>query len=127
MTRPNAALAYRVLDHIDAHPEQWDQGDWWRRTGCGTRGCFAGWALALSGVEMPDHPFASDLVTVDGERFLLRAAAYGLLGLDPDGAYGFDENDNFVELFDGDNTRERLGLIVEQLFGPRPTEGGEAT
>lgn len=22
MTRPNAELAYRVLDHIDAHPEQ---------------------------------------------------------------------------------------------------------
>lgn len=35
-TKPNAELAYAVLDQIDAHPETWDQGDW----DCGTTACF---------------------------------------------------------------------------------------
>ncbi len=38
-------LAYATLDFIREHPEEWDQA-WYF---CGTRACFAGRALLLSG------------------------------------------------------------------------------
>ena len=35
----------RVLGHIKAHPETWNQGEWH----CGTAHCFAGHAQIMSG------------------------------------------------------------------------------
>lgn len=110
MTAPNAELAYRVLDHIDAHPESWNQGAWW----CGTSGCFAGWTCALSG-ETPAGDY------VDGVYVPERAAQL----------LGFDDRDHLdavsdaadggeAWLFYSDNTREDLGRYVEAIFGPRP-------
>jgi hypothetical protein len=49
MAAPNATLAYRVLDHIDADPDRHDQNVWVERTDCGTVACFAGWVVLLSG------------------------------------------------------------------------------
>lgn len=60
MTTPNAELAYRVLDHIDAHPESWIQKTWW----CGSGGCFAGWTAELSG----EHPDRSLVAGIFGPR-----------------------------------------------------------
>lgn len=49
----NEKLIGCVLEHIESHPEEWDQSDWLTCRGqvpewCGTTGCFAGWAVALS-------------------------------------------------------------------------------
>lgn len=123
MTPPNAYLAYRVLDHIDTNPEDWTQSSWW----CGTSGCFAAWAVLLSGEEIYDDGSVGDGFTHLSER------AAQLLGfrsqnhmddvsekaIYPDGDSGDEE---FVEvaLFSGDNDREDLGRLVELLFGPRP-------
>jgi len=130
MTTPNAELAYAVLDHIDAHPEQWDQERWWRSadmapgTACGTAGCFAGWAVALSGGQIArgehtaDARVASGLAAWAGAYVPVAAAA--LLGLSMEDPHSEDEAEN-LELFDQDNTREDFGRLVAEIFGPRPT------
>lgn len=41
----NVPLLRKELEHITAHPEDWDQGNWLigrRRASCGTAGCLAG-------------------------------------------------------------------------------------
>jgi hypothetical protein len=115
MTIPNAELAYKVLDQIDAHPEQWDQGVYLRAGYCGTVGCFAGWACLLSG-EKPKASVDFDTIHLaDGTRVpdraeeLLRTSRYLDAGTD-------DERDLFSEY----NTREDLGRLVAEIFGPRP-------
>jgi hypothetical protein len=116
--RPNAELAYRVLDHIDANPEQWRQKEWISRldgADCGTAGCFAGWASLLSGDE-PGWAFSdddtTDIVVLDDESTpWVGDRAAELLGITT------EQQD---ELFDGWNTREDLGRLVAEIFGPRP-------
>lgn len=110
--KPNAALAYRVLDQIDADPETWDQATW----DCGTTACFAGWALRLAGGHSENDvvygPPALAGMTVE-------KAAYEVLGISETSSGGPDD-----WLFDADNTREDLGRLVAEIFGPRP-DGGE--
>lgn len=115
MTAPtlNAALAYKVLDHIDAHPDSWNQAHWW----CGTSGCFAGWTVQLSG-ENPDGE-----QVIDGVHISHRAAQ--LLGFADetamnDFAYQLIGTGGEWELFNGGNDRDDLGWIVKAMFGPRP-------
>lgn len=129
MTAPNAALAYQVLDHIDAHPESWDQKRWW----CGTSGCFAGWTVELSGEQINGisqvrtGPGVFDVVHVgeraaqllgfDGEAELDKAA-WAALGKPDLESLDADE----FELFSALNTRSDLGRIVKAVFGPRPVD-----
>lgn len=55
----NVGLVNKVMDHIEAHPEQHGQRNWakivdeleYRRTGCGTAFCFAGLTIHLGGPE----------------------------------------------------------------------------
>lgn len=114
MSAPNAELAYRILDQIDAHPEQWNQGTW--VTDCGTSFCFAGWALELTGHTLRD-------VEVNGLRRMqlddepevfaetvARAAAVELRIRRWDAG----------QLFESMNTREDLGELVAEIFGSRP-------
>lgn len=49
----NNDLLQRTLAHIEAHPEQWNQGAWAKKTDCGTAYCFAGTAVHLA------HPDAT--------------------------------------------------------------------
>lgn len=121
MTTPNAELAYRVLDQIDAHPELHRQRWWLTVADCGTAACFAGWACILSGDE-PVIPFDGE----PGDEFShVRTAdtkihvgdhARALLGLDS----SVEGRDRAAELFFDDNTREDLHRIVAEVFGPRP-------
>jgi len=115
----NAALAWRVLDHIDANPDQWDQEVWISRSpGCGTAACFAGWACLLSGDQPEfDTKFDSeaDVVYANGDVALVQFRAQKLLGVTA------SEQD---DLFALNNTREDLGNLVAEIFGPRP--GGAA-
>jgi hypothetical protein len=127
VTAPNADLAWRVLDHIDAHPEQHNQKSWVSRpdgADCGTAACFAGWTCLLSG-DKPAWEFQADeetdRVTVDGrydDHVAYRAA--GLLGI-----YYHGAELNRGHLFDPENDRLRLGELVADIFGPRPDGGGQ--
>lgn len=127
--KPNAELAYAVLDHIDAHPETWQQSEWW----CGTGGCFAGWTATLSG----EKPGSCNLVWVGGTGMHVGTRAAQLLGfanevqmdslafeqIHPGRDIGEVDRDDEGEweLFSAVNTRDDLGRIVGVLFGPRPT------
>jgi hypothetical protein len=111
----NAGLAYAALDHIDAHPEQWEQDVWIDKADCGTIACFAGWVCLLSG-EKPGMELRIGKSVPERAAELLGASRYlyevtGELG---------DHRD----LFAGANTREQLGEYVEEIFGMRPV--GEA-
>lgn len=121
MTTPNAELAYKVLDHIDAHPELWQQYLYIGRAECGTVACFAGWTVLLSGGK-PRHwsgrsNAVTDEVIFDGKEENVSYRAQLLLDADRRVREGeVDEED----LFDGQNTREDLGRLVAEIFGPRP-------
>jgi hypothetical protein len=128
---PNAELAYRVLDQIDAHPEQWDQTRWWKPAdmapgvSCGTAGCFAGWAVSLSGGQMARGDVTADVRVESGldewSGAYVPVAAAALLGLPMDDPWSEDEAEH-QELFHENNTREDLGRLVAEIFGPRPVD-----
>jgi hypothetical protein len=114
---PNAALAYQVIDHIDAHPEQWHQGTWVGQADCGTIACFAGWAVLLSGYQVDEDGDVSvspsgSATDLYGEH--VQEAADVLLGI------GKREVEAYGDLYDGLLTRYELGCMVEEIFGPRP-------
>lgn len=122
MTTPNAELAYRVLDQIDAHPEQWQQLSWISRPAgddCGTAGCFAGWTCMLSG-DKPCWEFADSeetvTVIVEGQGNSLDGMLVGMRAVELLGITTDQKHDLFHEL----NTREDLGRLVAEIFGPRP-------
>lgn len=122
--KPNARLAYLVLDHIDAHPEQHHQRDFVCRSGpersvaaddmpCGTTACFAGWTVLLSGHTihlgvMPKVKVVDRMVDVDD-------LAAQLLGIAERGM-----DDVPYQLFYDARNRESLGRLVAEIFGPRP-------
>jgi hypothetical protein len=121
VTTPNAELAYKVLDHIDAHPETWYQGQWIAKAECGTVACFAGWTCLLSGEKFSsDGPLGvmlrSGTPVPDRAEDLLRTSRFVVSFVDGE----LEEEDLFQEY----NTREDLARIVEEIFGPRP--GGAA-
>lgn len=116
-TAVNVPLLRKVMDHITAHPEEYDQREYAVRTDCGTTHCVAGWALALSGREfifralrVCDHRTAADfgwqaeLGVVSGDYTHGAAAeALGLKWADAE------------RLFDIDNTLPGVWRIVEEL------------
>lgn len=86
LPQPNLPLLRKVLDHIDAHPEEWAQGTWAQRSyplerhvrelnrgravelpvpACGTAFCIAGHAAVMAGftVSWPSDATSSALLT----------------------------------------------------------------
>lgn len=118
---PNLPLLRKVLDHIDAHPEEWNQGTWGEnfatysdpeaakryeearlgRPLCGTTHCIAGHAVAMTeGIRWVG---ANVRPMVDDGWY---AAGARVLGLTADEA---------SDLFESDNRREDIQRIAEQI------------
>lgn len=77
----NVPLLRKVLEHITAHPEEWDQEVWAKKTtenSCGTACCVAGWTAVFSG---------HSLVWDEGEALAVRRPDdwNGLTGFSPTG------------------------------------------
>lgn len=116
----NVPLLRKTMEHIEAHPEEWEQGRWRRRvqrpTFCGTAYCFAGTAAKLNGAEWrnPPPPEGADdygcqnhmIVTPDGVR-PVDVYARKILGLDSAQAF---------RLFEEFNTLDDLRRIVGELI-----------
>jgi hypothetical protein len=107
----NVPLLLRTLEHIEAHPEEWNQEKWH----CGSAYCFAGHAATLSGavfVTTPGDPDPDDTIHVlgpgDDKPHAVYYYAAGALGLDP---YGRAAD----RLFDGSNTLDDLRRVVADL------------
>lgn len=45
---PNMEMIDKILDHIEAHPETWNQKSWAQKVDCGTAFCVAGHAVAMT-------------------------------------------------------------------------------
>lgn len=108
LPEPNLPLLRKVLEHIDAHPEEWYQSSWGIHTpqsACGTAFCVAGHAVMLSG---EGYTFAPDGEFYDSAELPVHPAeeAQKLLGL-------LDEEGDF--LFAGSNTREHVQSIAEDI------------
>jgi hypothetical protein len=109
---PNLPLLRKVLDHIDAHPDEWNQSTWGEVTwasSCGTAFCVAGHALVMSGYttrlrESSDDEL--DFYDSDGLRVSPSAEACFLLGL-TDGEADW--------LFDASNSRETVQENAEEI------------
>jgi hypothetical protein len=126
-TKPNAELAYRVLDHIDAEPKSWNQADWYRETDCGTVACFAGWSILLAGGEILNPAMLSRSIKFDGREYVsfteAACTALGIRSVVVPGSEVYADGDLLVhcdDLFSADNTREDLDRFVKAIFGPRP-------
>lgn len=91
MTR-NVELLQQTMQHITDHPEQHYQGRWI----CGTAACYAGRAALLSGVTIDEICETPDMWELGAN----------LLGLTT-----FEARN----LFDPDNTRSMLELMVKDL------------
>lgn len=102
----NVPLLRKTLEHITAHPEEWDQGVWMReaaRNECGTAGCLAGWALTLAGHELDFDKnnifFGEAHYLTDGRP--IEEAAEQELGLTEDqGEELFAETNTLVDLWE---------------------------
>jgi hypothetical protein len=51
----DVALLRKTLEHIENHPEEWNQGFWVYRMNCGTAYCFAGHAAEIMGCDWAKH------------------------------------------------------------------------
>lgn len=104
----NVDLLQRTLAHIEAHPEEWNQGTW----RCGTAACFAGHAAILAGAQWaePDYETApwldnEKVITPSGERREVFDYAPEVLGL----------AHHSHPLFNASNDLEDLRRIVGEL------------
>jgi len=108
----NAPLLRKTMDYIEEHPEEWYQAKWGiRRPGCGTRACFAGHALMLSGYELLNSIGSASLLTAThpgrDKVLTIAQAAKEELGLD---MYEADA------LFCANNTMSGLRSIVTEFI-----------
>ena len=138
--KPNVPLLNAVIEHIEANPDDWYQGDWRTLrsflvdpadeatpTDCGTAMCFAGWAAELSGAEYA-YPAGDstivDHVTYGGDIDSVEAAHIvntdeGLVHVQDYAtrALGIDEG-QANRLFHGANTisdlKNHVARIIEQ-------------
>lgn len=92
----NDDLFIDVLAHIERNPASWNQSTWGNSRSCGTVACFAGWACALSGV---------NILELSG--YMIAERAVGLLGLGV--SYGAEAAD--IRLFGGLNSMGDLYRI----------------
>jgi len=115
---PNLPLLRKVLDHIDAHPQEWNQDLWgvnfplydqWASkeyTRCGTAFCIAGHAVTMAGAEpVWEDDGTMNFVYYEGQRVFVSDLARQLLSLN----YGE------VTLFDSGNSREVIQEIAEEI------------
>jgi len=112
---PNLPLLRKVLDHIDAHPEEWRQGGWAIETECGTACCIAGFAVAMTEGLVKDS--IGDLEPASGREWPVAGRA----------ALGITEAESgtgsFISpgLFCQDNSRAEVQAIAESIAA----RGGE--
>lgn len=100
----NTSLLRRAVDHIKAHPEDWDQERFlpWP-TSCGTRYCIAGHIVVLSGEFSGEFP--AWLVNGWSREDSVCQVARNLLGI---------SNREAVRLFDASRTIADFELVIER-------------
>lgn len=110
----NVALLSKVMDHIEAHPEEHNQDEWAVSTPCGTAFCFAGHAVNMTMQPQDRFLFLATMdkqaamsVRISGEDRPIAQEARRVLGLTRTEA---------ATMFSGSNTREKLRAMVDALI-----------
>lgn len=119
---PNLPLLRKVLDHVDAHPEEWVQSSWAIRgealdrvleyhqvnavPACGTAYCIAGHAVTMAGHDVLwlRHSSSTAATLTNGEA--VGDAAQRELGL---------TNTEADHLFSGCNDRRQVQYAAERI------------
>lgn len=114
---PNAPLLLKTLEHIENHPEEWNQESWM----CGTTACFAGHAALLDGGEICVDSLDGWFVARDDDpRDALWTLADGRLKIHAEirarHALALD-NQQAERLFSAGNTLDDLRAEVYRLLG----------
>lgn len=110
---PNVELLRKALEHITAHPEEWDQAAWAYKTDCGTSCCLAGHVVTLAGKQIdfdPDSNMPAHRVV--GEAGSIDQVAANLLDIEPLFEAQFDYEDH---LFHEHNTLADLWHKAAEL------------
>lgn len=122
---PDAELARKVLEHIEANPGQWNQAYWAQRTECGTAYCFAGHVVSAA------HPGAvfefgdeDSYRRTEANRVSLSGAKHRLIMYVAQETLGLNQYSAEV-LFAPSNALEHLRDYVAQL--ERPDFSGDLT
>jgi hypothetical protein len=106
----------KALEHITAHPEEWDQRRWASKTLCGTSCCLAGTILAQQGYNFvfPEGDWDTEYVTKDDgpTEYIPRVAAEALLGRP---IIHWGEYQDVSELWLGSNTLPDLWRKASEL------------
>ncbi len=117
----NVPLLRKTMEHIEAHPEEWDQRHWAiQKEECGTAFCFAGTAIQLSGEKRWQwdwHPICNEATlhdTVQDCQVSIAETARKLLGLRAHQA---------SDLFEANNTLPELRRQVTRLIAEEETTG----
>lgn len=125
-TPEQAALAWRVIDQIEAEPKAHRQEWWLTVTACGTQACYAGWASLLAGDEIAVEN-AEPGWSGTGERSWVRytnrngVVVSGHVSERARDLLGLDIAEGSI-LFSGANSLRTLRGMVERLYGPRPPD-----
>jgi hypothetical protein len=121
----NYPLLRKTLEHIEAHPEEHDQGTWGLETQCGTTMCFAGQAVVLDGlspiwtnlIQGPaDERQMISVVMKDGTLHSVYDGAQRILGL---------SNGEAEALFMDCMTLEDVRVLVAELLAEEGADGGD--
>jgi len=113
----NWNLIDETLANIRRSPGGFEMSDWARRTSCGTRMCFAGWAVVTAGEELrwntapSEDEFASAEYTTTG--YTIEDRARTLLGITEDAA-------DTIFYADITNSVEALEGLILNVLGDRP-------
>lgn len=117
----NVPLITKVMDRIEAHPQEHDQSTWASRTACGTTYCFAGHAVEMTLPETGWFLFGaagSEAITdayevrIGLETVPIPVRARELLGLTGGEALALFESRREMH---PDVERARLRTMVDQL------------
>lgn len=111
----NVPLLEATMQQIADHPELHNQRWFITQNECGTAGCYAGWAVMLSGFNKFSLNGAE--VVIGGEHHNISAVAMDLLGLNIWEA---------LTLFDARNTRAMLELMVKDLVNGDSLDGTDS-
>jgi hypothetical protein len=86
----NVPLLRKVLEHVTAHPEEWNQKWWATKTtesSCGTACCVAGWAVSWAGHDFKwDSNGEASVYIRERDARAIPHVAQELLGLNPEQA-----------------------------------------
>ncbi len=136
----DAPLAWKVYDHIAAHPQEWNQCTWMTTMGfltregiiqCGTKACYAGNLAIMAapeGTKFGRHemliPHGKDTVQCRTyESYAIQALSKGTIGNSH--WYRTDEEEDLAQMicmmFSGENSLENLKMWIEELEAKYPS------